>query len=453
MVRTKVRYICQQCGYESAMQLGKCPNCGTFSSFTEEITTPQSEKHANLPTDNIKAELLKDIELDKNTRITTNLSEFDRVLGGGLVQGSLILLAGDPGIGKSTLLLQTAGQLSQNNNKVLYVSAEESANQVKLRADRLGLKPNDNFFIYPQTSFEAIRSTVSETNPTLVIIDSIQAIYTQEVQTTAGSISQIRECCNFLMQIAKTKNITFIIVGHVTKEGSIAGPKVLEHMVDTVIQFEGDKNSDYRILRAIKNRFGNTSEVGIFEMQTEGLKEVKNPSELFLKEYSQAQAAGTAIIVTNEGSRPLLVEIQALVGATPYPSPRRVATGVDYNRLLQIIAVMEKRIGLSLSNKDVYLNVIGGMEIDEPAADLGIALAITGCARDISIKSDTAIIGEIGLSGEIRGVSNIEKRIAEAQNLGFKNVIIPASNNIQGKFKINLIPVKKITDALTCAFV
>ena len=453
MVRTKVRYICQQCGYESAMQLGKCPNCGSYSSFTQEITTSQSEKHANLPTDNIKAELLKDIELDKNTRITTSLSEFDRVLGGGLVQGSLILLAGDPGIGKSTLLLQTAGQLSQNDKKILYVSAEESANQVKLRADRLGLKLNDNFFIYPQTSFEAIRSTVSEINPTLVIIDSIQAIYTQEVQTTAGSISQIRECCNFLMQIAKTKNITFIIVGHVTKEGSIAGPKVLEHMVDTVIQFEGDKNSDYRILRAIKNRFGNTSEVGIFEMLTEGLREVKNPSELFLKEYNQAQAAGTAIIVTNEGSRPLLVEIQALVGATPYPSPRRVATGVDYNRLLQIIAVMEKRIGLSLSNKDVYLNVIGGMEIDEPAADLGIALAITGCARDISIKPDTAIIGEIGLSGEIRGVSNIEKRISEAQNLGFKNVIIPASNNIQGKFNINIIPVKKITDALTCAFV
>jgi len=453
MVKTRVRYICQQCGYESAMQLGKCPNCGTFSSFTEEITTPQNDKQNILPNDNIKAELLKDIELDKNTRITTSLSEFDRVLGGGLVQGSLILLAGDPGIGKSTLLLQTAGQLSQNNNKVLYVSAEESANQVKLRADRLGLKLNDNFFIYPQTSFEAIRNTVSEMNPTLVIIDSIQAIYTQEVQTTAGSISQIRECCNFLMQIAKSKNITFIIVGHVTKEGSIAGPKVLEHMVDTVIQFEGDKNSDYRILRAIKNRFGNTSEVGIFEMQTQGLKEVKNPSELFLKEYNQAQAAGTAIIVTNEGSRPLLVEIQALVGATPYPSPRRVATGVDYNRLLQIIAVMEKRIGLSLSNKDVYLNVIGGMEIDEPAADLGIALAITGCARDISIKPDTAIIGEIGLSGEIRGVSNIEKRITEAQNLGFKNVIIPASNNIQGKFNINIIPVKKITDALTCAFV
>jgi len=453
MVRTKVRYICQQCGYESAMQLGRCPNCGTFSSFTEEITTPQNEKQNLLPNDNIKPELLKDIELDKNTRITTSLSEFDRVLGGGLVQGSLVLLAGDPGIGKSTLLLQTAGKLSGNDNKVLYVSAEESANQVKLRADRLGLKLNDNFFIYPQTSFEAIRSTVTEISPKLVIIDSIQAIYTQEVQTTAGSISQIRECCNFLMQIAKTKNITFIIVGHVTKEGSIAGPKVLEHMVDTVIQFEGDKNSDYRILRAIKNRFGNTSEVGIFEMQTEGLKEVKNPSELFLKEYSQAQAAGTAIIVTNEGSRPLLVEIQALVGATPYPSPRRVATGVDYNRLLQIIAVMEKRIGLSLSNKDVYLNVIGGMEIDEPAADLGIALAITGCARDISIKPDTAIIGEIGLSGEIRGVSNIEKRITEAQNLGFKNVIIPASNTIQGKFNINLIPVKKITDALTCAFV
>ena len=254
MVRTKVRYICQQCGYESAMQLGRCPNCGTFSSFTEEVTTPQSDKQSAIPNDNIKAELLKDIELDKNTRITTSLSEFDRVLGGGLVQGSLILLAGDPGIGKSTLLLQTAGKLSGNDNKVLYVSAEESANQVKLRADRLGLKLNDNFFIYPQTSFEAIRSTVSEINPKLVIIDSIQAIYTQEVQTTAGSISQIRECCNFLMQIAKTKNITFIIVGHVTKEGSIAGPKVLEHMVDTVIQFEGDKNSDYRILRAIKNR-------------------------------------------------------------------------------------------------------------------------------------------------------------------------------------------------------
>jgi len=287
-------------------------------------------------------------------------------------------------------------------------------------------------------------------SPDFVIIDSIQAIYTSSIQSSAGSVSQIRECCNFLMNIAKTNNISIIVIGHVTKEGNIAGPKVLEHMVDTVIQFEGDRYKSYRILRSVKNRFGNTSEVGIFEMGTNGLTEVINPSQALLKEYNQTQTPGSTIIVTNEGTRPLLVEIQALVGTTPYPAPRRVANGVDLSRVLQILAVLEKRIGLNLSKQDVYVNVIGGMNVDEPAADLGIAIAIITCVRDVVADSQTAIIGEIGLSGEIRGVNNIEKRITEAQKLGFKRVIIPDTNDVNEKFKgIEIIRVKRIIEAIT----
>ena len=289
MAKAKTRYVCQQCGYESAIHLGKCPDCGAWSSFVQEISAKIGVTRDFIETETAKVQLLSNVELDSNSRVQTSLTELNRVLGGGFVQGSLILIAGDPGIGKSTLLLQTASELSLAGKKILYVSAEESAQQVKLRADRLGLKSSQCFYIYPQTALEYIRNMISELTPNIVIIDSIQAIYTQEVQTSAGSVSQIRECCNALMQIAKTTNTTFIIVGHVTKEGSIAGPKVLEHMVDAVIQFEGDKSTDYRILRSAKNRFGNTSEVGIFEMTANGLKEIPNPSEMFLKEYSQLQ--------------------------------------------------------------------------------------------------------------------------------------------------------------------
>lgn len=450
MVKLKSKYVCQNCGYETAGYLGKCPECGSWGSFVEEVDSSSAKKE--FVTDVIDSNppmKLSEIEMNSELRFSTNISEFDRVLGGGIVQGSLVLLAGDPGIGKSTILLQTSGELCTQNKKVLYISAEESASQVKLRAERLGVK-SDNLYIYSQTNLELIKKHIDSLNPDLVIVDSIQAIYTSVIQSSAGSVSQIRECCNSLMQVAKTQNVSIIVIGHVTKEGNIAGPKVLEHMVDTVIQFEGDKYKTYRILRSMKNRFGNTSEVGIFEMGAKGLSEVINPSELFLKEYNQTQTPGSTIIVTSEGTRPLLVEIQALVGTTPYPAPRRVANGVDTGRVLQILAVLEKRIGLNLSKQDVYVNVIGGIDVNEPAADLGIALAIVTCVRDVVFDMRTAIVGELGLSGEIRAVNHIEKRINEAQKLGFKRIIIPEANDVQEKYDgIEIVKVKRILEAIT----
>ena len=451
MAKIKSKYVCQNCGYESAGYLGKCPECSSWSSFVEEINNLQPQISKELLKDDNPPKSLSQIETNTEIRLKTSISEFDRVLGGGIVKGSLVLIAGDPGIGKSTILLQTSGKLCDSNKKVLYVSAEESAGQIKLRAERLGIK-SENLYIYPQTNFELIKKHIEEMQPDLVIIDSIQAIYTSNIQSSAGSVSQIRECCNSLMNVAKTNDISIIVIGHVTKEGNIAGPKVLEHMVDTVIQFEGDKYKTYRLMRSIKNRFGNTSEVGIFEMSSTGLREVLNPSELFLKEYNQTQTPGSTIIVTSEGTRPLLVEIQALVGTTPYPTPRRVANGVDVSRVLQILAVLEKRIGLNLSKQDVYVNVIGGIDVSEPAADLGIALAIITCVRDVIFDSHTAIIGEIGLSGEIRAVNHIDKRINEAKKLGFKRVIIPASNEIQEEFEgIEILKVNRIIEAITRA--
>lgn len=451
MAKSKSKYVCQNCGYESAGYLGKCPECLSWSTFVEELVASEGKSALPVVPDLVLPTKLADIKMNTEIRMSTGISEFDRVLGGGIVQGSLVLIAGDPGIGKSTILLQTSGELCKNNKKVLYVSAEESAEQIKLRAERLGIK-SDSLYIYPQTNFELIKKHVEEMKPDLVIVDSIQAIYTSMIQSSAGSVSQIRECCNALMGIAKTNNVSIIVIGHVTKEGNIAGPKVLEHMVDAVIQFEGDKYKTYRMLRSIKNRFGNTSEVGIFEMVTNGLREVINPSELFLKEYSQTQTPGSTIIVTNEGTRPLLVEIQALVGTTPYPTPRRVSNGVDVSRVLQILAVLEKRIGLNLSKQDVYVNVIGGIDVSEPAADLGIALAIITCVRDVVFDSHTAIVGEIGLSGEIRAVNHIDKRIQEAQKLGFKRIIIPESNEVTTEIKgIEVLKVKRIIEAITRA--
>lgn len=454
MAKIKTKWICQECGYETSGYLGKCPECSTWGSLVEEIQQSPIQLASNATHSDFlntqKPSLINEIELSNEIRMSTNISEFDRVLGGGLVQGSLVLIAGDPGIGKSTILLQTSGLLCKNSKKVLYVSAEESLNQIKLRADRLDVKA-ETLYIYPQTNLELIKKEIENIKPDVVIVDSIQAIYTQNMASSAGSVSQIRECCNFFMQMAKNQNITVLVIGHVTKEGNIAGPKVLEHMVDTVIYFEGDKYKSYRILRAVKNRFGNTSEVGIFEMGTKGLIEVANPSELFLNEHSEITTPGSVIIATSEGTRPLLVEIQALVGTTPYPTPRRVTNGVDSSRVLQILAVLEKRVGLNLSKQDVYVNVIGGVEISEPAADLGIALAVATCARDVVVDSHTVIIGEIGLSGEIRAVNNIEKRIKEAQKLGFKKAIIPNSN---GKFEqkiegIEIIRAKRLIDAIS----
>ena len=421
MAKVKSKWICSECGYETAGYLGKCPECGSWGSLTEEVqfSAKMPNAAANEFINTEKPKLLKEIEVDEGVRISTNISEFDRILGGGFVQGSLVLLAGDPGIGKSTITLQTCGELCKNSKKV-------------------------------QTDMENIKTQIEEIMPDFVVIDSIQAIYSNNAASTAGSVSQIRECCNILMHIAKSRNITTVVIGHVTKEGSIAGPKVLEHMVDTVIYFEGDKYKSYRMLRSMKNRFGNTSEVGIFEMKEDGLSCVTNPNELFLNERSQVAAPGSAIIVTNEGTRPLLVEIQALVGTTPYAAPRRVTNGVDLSRLHQILAVLEKRIGLNLSKQDVYVNVTGGIEVDEPSADLGIAIAVATCARDVVVDSQTVIIGEIGLSGEIHPVNNIEKRLNEAIATGFKKAIIPFSNEVPENIgKIEIVKVKRLMDAIT----
>lgn len=450
MAKTKSKWVCKECGYETAGYLGKCPECGSWGAFIEEIQFSQKLPNAaaNEFINNEKPELLKDIHIGEELRVSTNISEFDRILGGGFVQGSLVLLAGDPGIGKSTITLQTCGELCKNGKKVLYISAEESASQVKLRAERLKIS-EDKLYIYPQTNMENIKIQIEEIMPDFVVVDSIQAIYSNNVPSSAGSVSQIRECCNLLMHIAKSKNITTIVIGHVTKDGNIAGPKVLEHMVDTVIYFEGDKYKSYRILRSMKNRFGNTAEVGIFEMAADGLRCVSNPNELFLNERSQVAAPGRAIIVTNEGTRPLMVEIQALVGMTSYPSPRRVTNGVDLSRLHQILAVLEKRVGLNLSKQDVYVNVMGGIDVDEPSADLGIALAVATCARDVVVDSQTVIMGEIGLSGEIHPVNNIEKRLNEAIASGFKKAIIPDANNVPKDMKkIEIVRVKRLIDAI-----
>lgn len=451
MAKVKSKWICSECGYETAGYLGRCPECGSWGTINEELRF--SEKLPNASANEFinteKPKLLKEIQVDESVRISTNISEFDRILGGGFVQGSLILLAGDPGIGKSTITLQTCGELSKAGKKVLYISAEESANQLKLRADRLQIN-SDSLYIYPQTNMENIKTQIEEILPDFVVIDSIQAIYSNNVASTAGSVSQIRECCNILMHIAKSKNITTIVIGHVTKEGSIAGPKVLEHMVDTVIYFEGDKYKSFRMLRSMKNRFGNTSEVGIFEMRQNGLGCITNPNELFLNERSQGAIPGSAIIVTNEGTRPLLVEIQALVGTTPYATPRRVTNGVDLSRLHQILAVLEKRVGLNLSKQDVYVNVTGGIDVNEPSADLGIAIAVATCARDVVVDSQTVIIGEIGLSGEIHPVNNIEKRLNEAITSGFKKAIIPYANDVPSDVKkIQIVKVKRLMDAIT----
>ena len=451
MAKLKSKWVCQECGYETAGYLGKCPECGSWGTFVEEVQYDLKMPNAvvNEFVNTEKPELLKDIHIGEKVRISTNISELDRILGGGFVQGSLILLAGDPGIGKSTITLQTCGQLCNIGKKVLYVSAEESSSQLKLRAERLNIN-SDCLYIYPQTNLENIKIQIEQIEPDFVIIDSIQAIYSNNVASSAGSVSQIRECTNILMHIAKSKNITTIVIGHVTKDGGIAGPKVLEHMVDTVIYFEGDKYKSYRILRSMKNRFGNTSEVGIFEMKSDGLHEVTNPNELFLNERSRVAAPGSAIIVTNEGTRPLMVEIQALVGTTSYASPRRVTNGVDINRLHQILAVLEKRVGLNFSKQDVYVNVMGGIEADEPSADLGIALAVATCARDVVVDPQTVIIGEIGLSGEIHPVNNIEKRLKEAAVAGFKKAIIPDANKVpQNIDGLVVIKVKRLIDAIT----
>ncbi len=449
MAKVKTKWVCQNCAYESPKYIGKCPDCGSWGTLTEEIETKEtSNLRQSVIIDESPVCLINEITITESIRVSSGFEEFDRVLGDGLVQGSLVLLAGDPGIGKSTLILQTAGNICEQGKKLLYICAEESGSQVKLRAQRLKVN-TDNLYVYSQTNIDAVLMQIDSVKPEILVIDSIQSVYTPNITSSSGSVSQIRECTNLLMDIAKNKNITVIVIGHVTKDGNIAGPKVLEHMVDTVIYFEGDKYKSQRILRAIKNRFGSTNEIGIFNMAEAGLEEVTNPSELFMKERGNNTAPGSVIIAANEGTRALLVEVQALVGVTSYPSPRRVGTGIEFNRLLQIIAVLEKRIGINLSKHDVYVNVTGGIEIDEPAADLGIALAIATCFRNVTVNSDCVIIGEISLSGEIRNVNNLEKRIYEAQKLGFKKVIVPKFNHKkEDKFEIEVVEVSRLMEAI-----
>jgi len=457
MAKIKSKWVCQNCGYNAATYLGRCPECGKFGTFVEEVTTnivSDNTKPSNLLSGDTKISKIKDIELDEKIRFKTNISELDRVLGGGFVQGSLSLLAGDPGIGKSTLVLQTTKNICEikynnENLKVLYICAEESPHQVKLRAKRLEVEP-DNLYLTNQTCIDEIISQIDTIKPDFLIVDSIQAVFCSNVSSGAGSVSQIRECTNVLMRIAKQKNITTVIIGHVTKEGNIAGPKVLEHMVDCVINFEGDKYKQYRILRCIKNRFGAISEVGVFKMEDEGLVEINTPSQIFL-DFKET-APGSAVAATLEGSRVLLHEIQALAGSTNYANPRRVSVGLEYNRLLQVIAIIEKKIGLNLSKQDVYVNVTGGIDIIEPSYDLALALSIISSMRDIPISHDTIIIGELGLLGEVRYVDNIERRLREAYKLGFKKAIIPKvgeKTNLKIKdIGIEIIQVSRVAQAI-----
>ncbi|MBQ9149759.1 DNA repair protein RadA [bacterium] len=458
MAKTKTKWVCQSCGYETVSYLGRCPECSQFGTFVEETITqvskPDSAKPSNIISSDIKISKIKEIKLDEKIRFKTKIEELDRVLGGGFVQGSLSLLAGDPGIGKSTLVLQTTKSICEttyNNEKlkVLYVCAEESPLQVKLRAKRLEVEP-ETLFLTNQTCIDEIINQIETIKPDFLIVDSIQSVFCANITASSGSVSQIRECTNVLMRIAKQKNITTIIIGHVTKEGNIAGPKVLEHMVDCVINFEGDKYKQYRILRCIKNRFGTISEVGVFKMEDNGLVEINSPSQLLLEQHQQAP--GSAVVATLEGSRIFLHEIQALAGSTSYTNPRRVAVGIEYNRLLQILAVLEKKVGLNLSKQDVYVNVAGGIDIIEPSYDLALALAIISSIRDIPIKNDTIIIGEVGLLGEIRYVDNIERRLKEAQKLGFKKAIIPKVNEKTAaklnEINLEIKQVSKLTDAI-----
>jgi len=429
--KAKTQFECQHCGYISPRYLGKCPNCGSWNSMVEEKIqdTTDRKSRSTLTGEKMQPTLLKDVVPKKEPRVKTALNELNRVLGGGVVPGSMVLLGGDPGIGKSTLLLQVSQQLAATGGKVLYVSGEESAEQIKLRAQRLGDEAND-FYLFAETDMQNIRETIENLEPDYVIIDSIQTMTQPDISSVAGSVSQVRETTAELLKIAKANEIAVFVVGHVTKEGSIAGPRMLEHMVDTVLYFEGDMHQSFRILRAVKNRFGSTNEIGIFEMYEQGLKEVINPSQVFLEERLEG-TSGSSIVVAMEGTRPILVEIQALVTPTMFGNAKRTTTGLDFNRVSLIMAVLEKRAGLLLQNQDAYLKAAGGVKLNEPAIDLATAISIASSYKEKGTKPTECFIGEIGLTGEIRRVSAIEQRVKEVQKLGFEKVYLP-KNNLSG---------------------
>lgn len=447
MAKATTKYVCQSCGYVSARWTGKCPNCNEWNTFVEEAPTPlKVVRKSGGVASKLDAIPLDQVDSIEDVRFLTGLAEFDRVLGGGIVAGSVILLGGDPGIGKSTLMMQVALHLKEK--VILYVTGEESPKQVKLRAQRLG-KPTDAVQLLPETNLETIADVIERTTPDLVIVDSIQTLFNPNLESAPGSVGQVRESTALLTRIAKTKQVPMILIGHVTKEGSIAGPRVIEHMVDAVLQFEGERHYSYRILRGIKNRFGSTNEIGIFEMHDTGLREVLNPSEIFLSERTYG-ASGAAVVASLEGTRPILIEVQALVSTSNYGMPQRTSTGLDLRRLQMLLAVLDKRVGINTGAHDVFVNVAGGIRIDEPAADLGIAAAIVSSLRDIPVDSQTVAIGEIGLGGEIRTIAHCDKRIQESTKLGFKTIIVPKANakKMKNTADITIIGVETIQEAI-----
>ena len=448
MAKPSTVFVCSNCGNESSKWFGRCPACNEWNTcYEEKINLKSSGKSSGKKT--ATTVKLDDVKKQDIVRTKTGFDELDRVLGGGLVKGSLTLLGGEPGIGKSTLILQICDKI-KGEGQVLYVSGEESAQQIKIRADRLGIKNNDIVFL-GETDIDVIEDAILKTNPKLVIIDSIQTMYSDEITSGPGSVSQVREITARIMKMCKQEEITTIIIGHVTKDGNIAGPRVLEHMVDTVLYLEGERYFAYRILRGVKNRFGSTNEIGMFEMNDIGMCEIDNPSSVLLSEKNE-NVAGSIVVASIEGTRPILVELQALTSTSVFGMPRRTANGIDYNRLTLLIAVLEKRTGLPLGNQDVYLNIVGGIKINEPALDLGIILAVSSSFKNIPIPNDVIAIGEVGLTGEVRSVNQIEKRIKEAEKLGFKKCIIPESNKklLKDTYKLDIIGVQNISEAMRC---
>lgn len=453
MAKIKTMFVCQQCGYQSAKWMGKCPDCDNWNTLVEEAETLEASSLWQPFGSGEAPQPLFSLPIASEIRQRTQIEELDRVLGGGVVSGSVVLVGGEPGIGKSTLLLQLSCQLSKTSGKVLYVSGEESACQTKLRANRLGEIP-PNLYIVSQTNVNVIAEYVKKYAPKLLIIDSIQVMYSAQFTSSPGSVSQVRECANFLTALAKTSNIPLFLVGHVTKEGFLAGPRILEHMVDTVLYFEGQRDTSFRILRAVKNRFGATNEIGVFQMTGSGLVEVSNPSQFFLSERSK-ETAGSVVVPCIEGTRPLLVEVQALVSRSNLAMPRRWSSGLDYNRIALLVAVLEKRLGLNLAGQDIFVNVAGGVKIQEPAIDLGIAVAIASSLKEVPVQQETVILGEVGLGAEVRAVSQAETRIMEAQRLGFKRCIIGKNNlkELNIKNTIELVGVETAAQALEAALI
>lgn len=453
MAKVKSKYVCQNCGYENPKWLGKCPECLQWNTFVEEIEekmTPRQEslvKQASRSTS--RPVSINSIAPKREERFSTSIPELDRVLGGGVIPGSLVLVGGDPGIGKSTLLLQASNNVAETGKKVLYISGEESENQIKMRAKRLKIS-SDNLYIYTENNLAAIELQIAEVEPDMVIVDSIQTMISPEINSAPGTISQIKEGTSKFMKISKSKSISTFIVGHVTKEGALAGPKLLEHMVDTVLYFEGERYNTYRLLRAVKNRFGSTNELGVFEMKSDGLVELENPSKVLIAEKPN-DVSGSVIVSTVEGTRSMLLELQALVAPTNFGYPRRTTTGVDNNRVALILAVLEKVIGMQVQSQDVFVNIIGGLRINEPSMDLGIALAISSSFRNIPVDASVVVTGEIGLTGELRTVSFIEKRIMECEKLGFKKMVIPKGNYLEEfkkDYRIELVPVYNLRQAI-----